>query len=81
MTNLSIYIIHSASAHSAGPWEVLPKGGVVLSCPCSSFDNFYQKQKNGTEFDHKWEQSGPGGGGRGTRKSTKNTKRKREELK
>ena len=27
--------------------------------------------QHGTKIDHKWDQSGPGGGGRGNRKSTK----------
>ena len=60
--------IFKALAHMAqGLRKVWPKGGVVLSFPPSSFDNFYQ---NGTNIDQQWDQFGPGGR-RGTRKSTK----------
>ena len=57
--------------------QALGKGlrmrGVVLSFPPSSFDNFYENRtKHVTNIEHKWDQSGPRGGGKGYPKINEN---------
>ena len=64
--------IQSASAHSAGPYEMFTDGRrrfVVSSLVVRQL---------GTKIDHKWDQSGPAGEGKGYPKINKNMKKGRK---
>ena len=70
-----LYVTWQANKNAKG--KFYSKGDVVLSFPPSLFDNFHQNRSKMSKIDHKWVQSGPGRGGRGTRKSTKIWKSKK----
>ena len=48
-----------------------PRGSPKASKTCFVRQLLPKPNKNVTKIDHKWDQSGPGGGGRGNRKLTK----------
>ena len=52
-----------------------PRGSQKASKICSVYQLLPKPNKNGTKIDHKWDQSGPGGGGKGQPKIDKNMKK------
>ena len=56
---LFIYLFKARARITPGLRKILPMGGVVLSFPPSSFDNFYQNRTENTPTSTT-KQSGPG---------------------